>query len=206
MRWEFGHFKASEMDPQHRDAERRQRNQHENVILTPWQAWEPSKKCLFRAEGWPSWGAFYFSLLGVWKEDTQRNLWLSIPLLRPKRCYKVVEKQKGFAAHGELKSAASSDCIQVRFRKNLMLAARVSEKRNGILPRLSKPNIILLFSGWECSRHDTVWLQGCGGGEIPNSDQQIWSSNESYHLPSKSCEYLSGVLERARGILISVRH
>lgn len=53
-----------------------------------------------------------------------------------------------------------------------MLAARVSEKRNGILPRLSKPNIILLFSGWECSRHDTVWLQGCGGGEIPNSDQQ----------------------------------
>lgn len=37
-------------------------------------------------------------------------------------------------------------------------------------------------------------------------DQQIWSSNRSYHLPSKICEYLSGMLERAHGILISVRH
>lgn len=38
------------------------------------------------------------------------------------------------------------------------------------------------------------------------TDQQIWSSNGSYRLPSKSCEYLSGALERAHGILISVRH
>lgn len=37
-------------------------------------------------------------------------------------------------------------------------------------------------------------------------DQKIWSGNESYHLPRKRCEYLSGALERAHGILISVRH
>lgn len=83
---------------------------------------------------------------------------------------KKKEKKKGVAAHGDLKPAVcSSDCIQVRFRKNLMLAGRVSEKRNGILPRLSKSNITLLFSGWERSRHDIVWPQGCGEGEIPNS-------------------------------------
>lgn len=51
MRWEHGHFKASEMDIQHWDAKGGQRNQHENVILTPWQEWEPSHKCLFRGRG-----------------------------------------------------------------------------------------------------------------------------------------------------------
>lgn len=71
MRWEHGHFKASEIDLQHRGAEGGQGNQHENVILTPWQEWEPSHKCLFRGRGmallkkWNAGSILFFSLRSV---------------------------------------------------------------------------------------------------------------------------------------------
>lgn len=61
------------------------------------------------------------------------------------------------------------------------------------------------FVAENTQRHDMVQPRSCARSEISNSNQQIWSSNTSYHLPRKSCEYLSGVLERAHGILISVK-
>lgn len=53
------------MDLRHWDAEGGQGNQHENVILTLGKNGSPHTNVYSEAEGWPSWAAFYFSLLGV---------------------------------------------------------------------------------------------------------------------------------------------
>lgn len=65
--------------------------------------------------------------------------------------------------------------------------------------------------------HSCLWLEMLGsliqsghravqGVRYQPGDQQIWSGNESYPLPSKSCEDIPGAPKRTQGVLISVRH
>lgn len=63
-----------------------------------------------------------------------------------------------------------------------------------------------LFVAGNAQQPDTIWPQSCARGEVLTGDRQIWSGNESYPLPSKSCEDLCGAPKRAQGVLIGVGH
>lgn len=129
------------------------------------------------------------------------QLWKSKRLLRCER---------EFTAHGELKPAAcSSDCAWKKFRHKVDVSKRWIRKEQWDFAQVMAFKIK--------QEHSCLWLEmlssliqsdhrAVQGVRYLPGDQQIWSGNESYPLPSKSCEDLSGTPKRTQGMLISVRH